>query len=62
MHKERRDVTKRVHVAKEVAANFSQELANKLFMFTTIKKEKHSYSYAMLNNFRFMYSRLMEMN
>ena len=59
--KERHGLTKRAHVAKEIAANFHQEVSNKLFMFTKIKKEKQSYSPAMLNNFRFMCGRLKEM-
>ena len=59
--KERACITKRGYIAKEMAANLNQEISNKLYMFTKIKKERISYSYATQNIFRFMSSRLYEM-
>ena len=59
--RERVGITRRGYIAKEIAANLNAEISNKLYMFHKIKKEKRSYSYAMNNIFRFMSSRLLEM-
>ena len=62
IRKERASITRRGYIAKEIAANLNQEISHKLHMFGKIKKERRSYSYAMLNIFRFMSSRLLEMH